>query len=272
MTHTPPRGTLLNIPLVEERYGKSFAAAVAIHALVLAFFLLAPLLLPSLSPLQLGTGPGGGTGGESYTIGVADDLGGGAGMYKPALTPQPPVLQVQSPKETKKAEVVPKAVPLPGTIESKTKKKAAETPAKSKKAESAPATNVIPVADAKGAGGGGGQGGTGGGAGGGSGISIGSGSGGTMDSWYARAVEARVGSNWIRPVGVQDRIEIIYSFLVDNNGRIYDIKKEKSSGNEALDLTAYRAIQASNPLTQPPPELRGRNLQFVCQFVYPPYR
>jgi TonB family protein len=265
MTRTPPRGTLLNIPLVEERYGRSFALAVGLHVLVLAFFLLAPLFLPSLSPLQLGTGAGGGTGGESYTIGVADDLGGGAGMYKPALTPQPPV----RPKETKKAEAVSKAVPLPGVVEPKTKKKAPETSAsKSKKAEPAE-TNAIPVANAKGAGGAGGQAGSGGGAGGGTGVSIGSGTGGTMDSWYARAVEARVGSNWIRPV-VQDRIEIVYSFLVDNNGRIYNIKKEKSCGNESLDLSAYRAIQASNPLTPPPPELRDRNLQFVCQFVYPP--
>jgi TonB family protein len=83
-------------------------------------------------------------------------------------------------------------------------------------------------------------------------------------------VEARIGQAWIKPIDIQQRIEIVYSFTVGPDGRIEDIKKERSSGNEALDLTAERAIRASNPLAPPPPELRGRPLQFVCQFVYPP--
>jgi TonB family protein len=65
-------------------------------------------------------------------------------------------------------------------------------------------------------------------------------------------------------------MEVIYSFFIASNGSIYDIKKEKSSGNEALDFTAERAIRASNPLAAPPPELRGRPIQFVAQFVHPP--
>jgi TonB family protein len=101
------------------------------------------------------------------------------------------------------------------------------------------------------------------------GISMGSGSGGMGDSWYARTVEARVGGNWSKPIGLQQRIEIIYSFLVGDDGRIYEIKLEKSSGNDALDLSAERAIRASNPLSVPPPELRGKLLQFTAVFVYP---
>jgi protein TonB len=113
-------------------------------------------------------------------------------------------------------------------------------------------------------------GGTGGGSGGGNGVSIGSGSGGIGDSWYARVVETRIGQAWIKPIGRQQRIEIVYSFVVADDGSISEIKMEKSSGNDALDRTAFRAINAANPLAPPPPELRGRPLQFTCQFVYPP--
>jgi len=45
---------------------------------------------------------------------------------------------------------------------------------------------------------------------------------------------------------------------------------EKSSGNEFRDQQAKRAIEVSSPLSQPPPELRGRPLQFMTRFVYPP--
>ena len=264
------RGTLLDLPLIQERYGRSFLISIAIHLLLLAFFVTAPFFMPALSPTRLGTGPGGGSGGESYLVGVADNLGGGEGLIKPATTAQPPALPPEIPaaKENKKAEAA-KAVPMPDTVKPKSSKKAPESTQAKKNA--AAASPVIPVAGAKGAGGSGGaSGGSGGGIGGGLGVSIGSGSGGMFDSWYARAVEARIGQAWIKPIDAQQRIEIIYSFTVGSDGRISEIRKEKSSGNEALDLTAYRAIWASNPLAAPPPELRGRPLQFVCQFVYPP--
>ncbi len=273
MRQTSPRGTLLDLPLIQERYGRAFVFAIGLHGALLAFFLVAPLLMPEMSPIRIGTGPGGGTGGESYTVGVADDLGGGAGLFKPAMTPQPPALPVEKPakKEAAKEDLA-KAVPLPDTVKPKVIKKVAEPIAKKgDKPAAPPAKGPIPVAGAKGAGGTGGlAGGSGGGAGGGGGVSIGSGSGGLIDSWYARTVEARISQAWIKPIGIQQRIEIVFSFLVGADGRIYDIKKEKSSGNEALDLTAERAIRSSTPLSPPPPELRGKPLQFVCQFVYPP--
>jgi hypothetical protein len=53
------------------------------------------------------------------------------------------------------------------------------------------------------------------------GISLGSGSGGIGDFWYARAVETRIGGNWTKPIGLQQRIEIIYSFMVGDDGRIW---------------------------------------------------
>ncbi len=267
MSPTLPRGTLLDLPLLEERYGWAFFVAVVLHGLLVAFLFIAPFLMPRLPVVQLGTGPGGGSPGNSYTVGVTDEPGGGAGLFKPATTPQPPVLPAE--KAAKKEEPA-KAVPLPDTVVPKSKKKAAAESAKTAKSAPNASAAQIPVADAKGTGlPGSGSQGSGSVSGTGVGISIGSGSGGIGDSWYARTVEARVGGNWTKPIGLQQRIEIIYSFMVGDDGRIYDIKLEKSCGNDALDLLAARAIRASNPLTVPPPELRGKLLQFTAVFVYP---
>jgi TonB family protein len=268
MTRSTPRGTLLEIPLIRESYGRSLIASIAIHIGVAAVLLFAPYLLPRPDPIVLGSGLGGGQGGDSYSVGLADELSGGAGMTKPSLRPQPPAL----PAEKVVKEEVPKdAIALPDTIKPKKPKKAAESAANpSKKPIPSKESSVIPTAPEPGSGGIGGRaGGAGGGMGGGIGVHIGSGTGGIGDSWYARAVESRISSNWIRPPeGV--RVEVTYSFFIASNGSIYEIRKEKSSGNEALDLTAERAIRASNPLAPPPPEMRGRPVQFIAQFVHPP--
>ena len=257
--------TMLNIPLVEERFGPSFLGALSLHVLFAAAMLLLPRFLPRPEPLLIGSGPGGGIGGESYTVGVVDEVSGGAGMVKPSIVPQPPALVA----EQKAPEVARKeAIALPDTAREKKPPPAAKAKAAEKKTP--PSSLVVPTQPQTGVGGVGGvSAGSGGGRGGGNGVSIGTGSGGFGDSWYARVVESRISSNWIRPSpGI--RVEIVFSFYIASDGAIFDIKKEKSSGNEALDLTAERAIRASNPLAAPPLHLRGRPLQFIAEFIYPP--
>jgi len=259
------RLTMLNIPLLEERYGRTFIGSVLLHSACIAAVILLPSILPRSERLLIGSGPGGGVGGESYSVGIADEPSGGAGMFKPSIIPQPPALVPESVvKEAPKKE----AIALPDTPAKEKKRPAPKKTAVAEK--KAPASSmVVPTDPQPGAGGSGGvSAGSGGGRGGGSGVSIGTGSGGFGDSWYARAVEARVSSNWIRPApGI--RVEIVYSFSIASDGTIYEIRREKSSGNEALDLTAERAIRASNPLAPPPPHLRGRALKFVAEFIYP---
>ncbi len=199
-------------------------------------------------------------GGDISTVGVVDELSGGAGMVKPSIVPRPPALQ-------EKPTVEPtKAIPLPGTLEPKKKKP--EVRAKSAKVP--PDTNIIPTVPEPGSGGiASRSAGSGGGFGGGNGVSIGTGSGGFGDSWYAAAVERRISENWSRPAeGVH--VEMVYSFYIAADGTIYGIKQEKSSGNPLMDLTAERAIRASSPLARPPIEFRGKPIQFIAQFVYPP--
>ena len=260
------RLTLLAIQLPEERYGVSFVGAVALHVSFAAMILVLPYVLPRPDPILIGSGPGGGIGGESYSVGIADEPSGGAGMVKPSIIPQPPALLEPKPEVKPPA----KAIPLPDTVKEKKRPTPAKSAALQKQAPAA--STVVPTEAAPGAGGiGGASSGSGGGRGGGHGVLIGTGSGGFGDSWYARAVESRISSNWIRP-GPGIRVEIVYSFFIAANGTIYDIKREKSSGNEALDLTAERAVRASNPLAAPPPHLRSRPLQFVAEFYYPPDR
>ncbi len=258
------RGTLLRIPLIQEKYGPSFFASLGIHALVVLLMIFGGYLLPSTA-IQIGSGPGGGTGGDVTTVGVVDELSGGAGMVKPSLVPKPPALKEKPPEPDQS-----KAIPLPNTIEPKKKKPEMKQSARNAKPIPVPDTNAIPTAPEPGSGGvGGSSGGSGGGFGGGNGVSIGPGSGGFGNSWYARAVENRISSNWIRPPeGV--RVEIVYSFYINSNGSITGLKQEKSSGNPDIDRNAARAILASNPLAPPPPEFRGRPIFFVAQFIYPP--
>jgi TonB family protein len=252
--------------VIEERYGWPLLGSLGIHLFLILFVLFAPFLLPSATPILLGTGPGGGMGGDSYAVGVADDLGGGIGMTKPSLIPRPPARVDEKPAQKEETKAVPLR-DLEGTPKKSPREKARAAVEAGKRAAD---SNVIPTAPQPGAGGTGGlAGGSGGGRGGGVGVSIGSGTGGFGDSWYARSVEARISSNWIRPApGVQ--VEIIYSFFIGFDGSIYNLKKEKSSGNEALDLAAERAVRASHPLAPPPPEFRSRPIQFVAQFIFPP--
>jgi TonB family protein len=258
----------LDMPLVEERYGRSLIASVGTHLGVACLFVFSSFWFrPAV--LQLGSGPGGGTGGETYTVGIADELAGGMGMTKPSLTPQPPALAAEDRAQEKSRDDV---VPLPGTIDPKKKQESPGNAILASRSAAVPPANVIPTAPQPGAGGTGGvTGGSGGGRGGGSGVMIGSGSGTGGDSWYARVVEARISSNWIRPAeGV--KVDVAFSFFISSDGSIYDIKMDRSSGNVELDLTAERAIRASNPLAQPPPGLSGRPLQFIAEFVFPPNR
>jgi len=259
---------LLDVPLIEERYGRSFVISLGIHLAVPLLVLGIGYLIPRPKIMVIGTGPGGGAGGATYTVGIADELAGGAGMIKPSLIPQPPAL----PEDKKEVpEVKSEAIPLPLTVEKKSAVKSSETAKGKTETKLQQTSNVIPTAPQPGAGGSGGvSGGSGGGRGGGVGVSIGAGSGGLGDLYYIRLVESRIGSNWIRPAPEFGRVEIVYSFVIAADGSIRDIKKERSSGNEFLDLTAERAIRASDPLPPLPPELRDRTVQMISQFVYPP--
>jgi hypothetical protein len=264
MNRDAVRNTLLEIPLIEERYGRFFFASIAFHGFLVFLILFGGYLLPSRNLSIGGSGPGGGIDRGVTPVGLADRLpefSGGTGMIKPSLIPQPPALPKKPPAETTKA------IPHPGPI-IKTHKnlepKGAAGLDKNLK------TNIIPTAPQPGNGGiAQSSSGSGGGSGGGIGVSIGPGSGGLGDGLYAQSVANRISKNWPKPAEGM-RVEMIYSFYIAGNGTLYDIKKEKSSGNTAMDSTAEGALFASyNPDPLPPPKPEFMRIRFVARFIYP---
>lgn len=216
------------------------------------------------------------------SVGLAADIGGGAGMYKAPITPRP---EAAPPQESKPKPAVQEPEPEPETpvFEESTAKKTTPKPA-AEKAPSTPRINrneqaetarpgQIPRKSEPGKGPSGGGGGSGGGFGGGQGVSIGSGTGeGNVNSWYIRQVEQRVGQNWLQTSlgDFSGRVEAVASFVVTSSGRITDIEIEKESGIRSVDLAVMRAIQASTPLPPLPREFGGKSVRFQAVFEFPP--
>ncbi len=238
-----------------------------------ALLLLASWVQPAL--LELGGGPGGGQGGAIISVGLTDQLSGGAGMVKPGLTPQP---QAAPPAPTPAAPAAKPQPPAPEgrvfEIEEKTSEKARPKRADPAPKPSQPAPGVIPQEPRPGSGGSPSSGpGSGGGFGSGVGVEVGGGSGGSgLDSWYLRQVERRISQNWLRSsLGQPEvRVEVAVSFEIESSGRIDSVTVLRSSGRRSVDLSAERAVRASNPLPPLPPEFRRGRVRFVAKFEYPP--
>lgn len=241
------------------------------HAAILLMLLLGvELRRPQL--IELGGGPGGPGADETITVGLVGELGGGAGMVKPAVERRP---QAFAPPEKKEApEIEPK--PSDAVFE-RPKPEVKKEPKDWRKERAAPEPEKLPPAPAgvvpqPARPGSGGPTGETAGAGAG-GVLIGAGPGyGGVDSWYVRQVERRVGDNWLKTAlgDVAAPVVTKISFEIAQNGQIQSIEILESSGIERVDRAARRAVLASNPLPPLPFELRRRRIKFVANFQYPP--
>ena len=265
----------INSHISEENFKWPIVVSTSGHFLLFLFFILATDLLPAGEPIVIGSGDGGGQGGDFITVGLSAQLGGGAGMYKPALTPQAAV--APTPPERKPAAETVQPAPEEKIFVQKTtrrQQKSSTTPAPKIKNNSAPVPGAIPRVPDPGIGGPGGSStGSGGGFGSGRGVTIGSGTGeGVMDSWYIRQVEQRVGQNWLKTsLGQLGRsVQTVVSFEIRPNGEITQVEIDRSSGISSVDLAAERAVRASNPLPPLPREFRNNRVKFVAHFDYPP--
>jgi len=274
----PARKTLQS-HVDEGEYRRPVFLSILGHVVLFVVFLFGVRLLPEPPPIQIGPGPGGGQGGDFVSVGLSADIGGGAGMYKPSIKPQPEVAPPRAPQpvEEEKTEVSQPTENVFLEKKPQARKKLEASSKETTKAKPAPAEKkgLIPREPDPGKGGpSSGSGGSGGGFGSGRGVSIGSGSGDEsgVDSWYVRQVEQRVGQNWLQTsLGkLSRRVEAVATFVVRSNGQIENIQLEQLSGVNSVDRAVMRAIQASNPLPPLPYEFRGRSVRFQAVFEYPP--
>ena len=261
------KATTLRPHIREEPAGWSWAFSASAHATLLAAVTLGSALCqPGLSE----AGDNGGFGsGSIFPVALSGEVTGGAGNVAPALTPAPQVVKREkAPRAPEKPE---KAVELPTFRDPNpdTRKEDKEAPAPPRPEQGAdPVAGTIPAEALAGIGGQ--PGGLPGSA---TGLRIGSGQGGPgVASWYVRQLEQRIARNWLQaPLGgITGRVLTQISFAIAPGGHIENIQVLESSGDSGVDRAAQRAVQASSPLPPLPVELRGRRVEFVAHFEYPP--
>lgn len=79
-----------------------------------------------------------------------------------------------------------------------------------------------------------------------------------MVSLYADAVGREIASNWNIPPNIptDGRLMTKVFFRSNENGEVFDLRIEESSGNTSFDEFCLRAIKKASPLkTPPPPEI-----------------
>ena len=277
--------------MIAERAGmpKSFKRAVLfsvlLHAGLIVLIAASPAFnRPSRKGLVhyvnfIGGGGGGGTPGVPG--------GGPGGEAKVVAEAPPPPAPVK--KETLRDLTVPqKAAPEPKSemrhpVDKP--KKTAEKKASITKAP--PATAADPATEEAAAGQAGGTGagyglrfGTGSGTGGGgtgTGGGFGSGSGdpfgisGFPFSYYLQILSDRITANWFTSLvdtGVGGQYQTQVYFRIYKNGQISDLRVDVSSGVQAFDLSALRAIQSSAPFPPLPSEYDGQYLGITLIFEH----
>jgi TonB family protein len=216
-----------------------------------------------------GGGPGGGSGGATVTA-----------KTEPLPAPKKPALRDLTVASKLKPEA--KTSITHPVDKPKTAKKTAEKQAAISKPEpTAPAAEDAVNADAAGAqsgsgfglrfGTGGGSGTGGGTGGGGSGSGDPFGVGNFPFNFYLQMISDKITSNWFRSLvdpGVGGLLQTQVYFRIYKNGTISEVRIEVSSGIEAFDLSARRAIENSQPFATLPNEYDGQYLGITLVFEH----
>jgi len=82
-------------------------------------------------------------------------------------------------------------------------------------------------------------------------------------TYYLQIISDRITSNWFGSLvdpGGEGQFQTQVGFKIYRNGQVADLKVEVSSGIEAFDLSAQRAIQTSAPFPALPSEYDGQYL------------
>ena len=77
---------------------------------------------------------------------------------------------------------------------------------------------------------------------------------------YFRELDERIRSNWTVPalaVGEKETLMVQLRIVIEKDGRVSQVRMEKTSGNPYFDDSVRRAINKASPLPVPPEQLRG---------------
>jgi len=94
--------------------------------------------------------------------------------------------------------------------------------------------------------------------------------GSDIQSLYVGMIQERIYRNWREPLAEEHNQETMVSFFIFPHGNIDKPFVKKSSGVEALDTLAVRAILDSVPFPEFPQELKMSNLNINIYFKYVP--
>ncbi len=94
--------------------------------------------------------------------------------------------------------------------------------------------------------------------------------GSDIQSLYVGMIQERIYKNWREPLAEEHNQETVVSFFIFPHGNIDKPFVKKSSGVEALDTLAVRAILDSVPFPEFPQELKLSNLNINIYFKYVP--
>jgi TonB family protein len=94
--------------------------------------------------------------------------------------------------------------------------------------------------------------------------------GADMQSLYVGLIQEKIYKNWREPLAEEHNQETVVSFFIFPRGNVDKPFVKKSSGVQALDTLAVRAVLDSVPFPEFPEELKMSNLHINIYFKYVP--
>ena len=88
---------------------------------------------------------------------------------------------------------------------------------------------------------------------------------------YFRKLDEKIRSNWTVPAltaGERENLMVRIRIVIEQDGRVSQVRMEKTSGNPYFDDSVRRAINKASPLPVPPDQLRGGEDHYEIGFRF----
>ncbi len=88
---------------------------------------------------------------------------------------------------------------------------------------------------------------------------------------YFRQLDEKIRSNWTVPAltaGEKENLMVRLRIVIEQDGRVSQVRMEKTSGNSFFDDSVRRAINKASPLPVPPEQLRGGEDHYEVGFRF----